>query len=367
MKKLLKRVQAEGWSAEIVIAASILIAFGMFLFLGAAGGFTSGNLGAWLHYYAYMFSGSLPEFVYVTILFFCLLIILLVIWSLGRGFLGEFFAKLSTKKDPRQIFSATLRRAVPMLLIIPAVLFITIVALAMGEANEFARARLADGMVIGWEHALFGAYAFAALGAIRYPAWLIDFIIFSFDNMALILVVAGMVVAYLAPRRFRELLIAFCIGILAMVPFWLMVPVLSPQDRYIDNIYQLPMPPAIAAAVANYHPQPQIAAFLDDARKEKAGLPALPTSTFPSAHVFWAAIAGYYLFRARRWLGWIVLPLLVASTFGTILLAQHYFFDVPLGLAIAALAIWLAHDFEIISQAAVSRGTPDAPPSAAYR
>jgi membrane-associated phospholipid phosphatase len=141
------------------------------------------------------------------------------------------------------------------------------------------------------------------------------------------------------------------------------VPVLSPQDRYIDNIYQLqispPAPASLVVAVANYHPQPEIAAFLQTIRTGKVGLPALPTSTFPSAHVLWAAIAGWYLFQAdadarrngrrtwRRWLGWIALPFLIASTFGTVLLAQHYFMDIPAALVIAALAIWLANSIAV--------------------
>ena len=210
----------------------------------------------------------------------------------------------------------------------------------------FAPARLHDALVIGWEHAIFGTYVFAALGNFHYWNWLLACIIFCFNNMAIALIVAGIILSYISLKYFHELLIAFCLGILMMVPIWLLLPVLSPQDRFIDNIYHLPDPSGIATVVANYHPQPQLEAFLKFVRSGKTDLPALPTSTIPSAHIFWAMLAGYYLFRAKRWLGWIVLPFLIASSFGTILLAQHYFLDVPAGLAIAALAIWLARDVE---------------------
>jgi len=373
-------------AVEIILLASIVAALVLFfafgVAVGSAGGFTGGSMMAWAHYYGNLLGGSFVGFIYWTILFVCLVAIMLVIWSLGGAFLEIIFPKWGIwrrggdtksdtkndgskpgrrkKMDPRDFFLAAARRSREMLLVIPAILFITIVALAMGEANAFAVARLQDAMVIGWEHALFGVYVFAALGggAIHYPHWLITFIIFSFENMALILIGAGIVLSFVAREQFRKLLVAFCIGILAMVPIWLAVPVLSPQDRYIDNIYQLPIsPPAsasLAAAVADYHPQPEIAAFLQTIRTGKAGLPALPTSTFPSAHVFWAALAGWYLFQAdanarkqgrktwRRWLGWVALPFLLASTFGTVLLAQHYFMDVPVALVIAAGAIWLA-------------------------
>jgi hypothetical protein len=358
--------------APTVILASMVAALALFVVLGAAGGFAGSNLSAWANYYGRSLAGSFAGFFYTAILFICLGAIALVIWSLGGAFLSIIFPKwrrtgannnAKAAADPREIFIAAARRSREMLLVIPAVLFVAIVALAMGEANMFAPVRLQDAVIIGLEHALFGNYVFAALGAIHYPHWLIAFIVFSFENMALILIGAGIVLSFIARERFRELLIAFCIGILAMFPLWLMVPVLSPQDRFINNVYHLPDSQQLALAVANYHPQPEIANFLQTIRTGKAGLPALPTSTIPSAHIFWAALAGYYLFRAKKWLGWVALPFLLASSFGTVLLAQHYFLDVPAGLAVAALAIWLAHG----ATSAAAHETPDALPEVVYR
>ncbi|HVO28791.1 MAG TPA: phosphatase PAP2 family protein [Candidatus Paceibacterota bacterium] len=354
----MERPPKKNRTAEAVVAAGILVALGLLIAVGVASGSAGANLGAWADYYGRTFAGSFTGFVYVTIVYLCLVAMMLVIWSLGKSFLMVMFPALrkGRKDDPLATLLAVVRRSREVWLIIPAILFIIVMALAMGEANEFARARLADAAVIGIEHAIFGNYVFAALGAVRYPHWLIEFIIGSFENMSVILIGAGMVLAYLAPRRFRELIVAFCLGLLIMFPIWLAVPVLSPQDRYIDNVYGLPDPPRIAIAVADYHPQPEIADFLAGVRAQKAGLPALPTSTMPSAHIFWAALAGYYLFRAKKWLGWVALPFLAASSFGTVLLAQHYFADIPAGLAVAALAIWLA------SISSASRETPRALP-----
>ena len=359
--------------APWILAASIVAASFWFVLFGLAGGFAGGSASAWVSYYIADSVGSITNFFYDAVLSVCLLVLLLVIWSFSRSFVVLFFPKFSTLKKgrgkvagkkqdaPRDFFVDIAKRSREVLLILPAILFVTVIALAMGEANAFARDRLQDAVVIGWEHALFGTYVFAALGAINYPVWLISFVVFSFDNMALILIGAGALLAYVSRRHFRELLVAFSLGILIMVPLWLTLPVLSPQDRFINNVYQLPQPPQVALAVESYHPSPQISAFLTAARAEKANLPALPTSTIPSAHVFWAALAGYYLFHARRVFGWIALPFLIASTFGTVLLAQHYFMDVPAGIAVAALAIWLAHDVEPAYEkvtSAVSRGTP---------
>jgi PAP2 superfamily len=351
----MKQRQKKWNEAVVIIIASTIAALVLLVVAGVARGAadsSGGGLLPWLSYYGHTLSGSLADLLYGSILFFCLVIILLVIWSLGKSFLLLIFPKLRGKlgvaaagdksDDPRRVFLAAAKRSREMLLIIPAMLYITLLALVMGEANEFSRARLQDLRVIGAEHWLFGNYIFAALGSIHYPHFLIVFIIWSFGSMSVVLIGAGMVIAYLSPQRFRELLVAFCLGLLIMIPMWIALPVLSPQDRFIDNVYNLPMPPSIDVAVKNYHPQGEIADFLANVRKGKANLPALPTSTIPSAHIFWASIVGYYLFRTKKWLGWITLPVLLASSFGTILLAQHYFLDIPAGVAIAAIAIWLA-------------------------
>ncbi len=332
-------------TAGAVLAASIMTALFLLFVLGAAGGFADGSsASAWIAYYSHTFSGSFSGFFSVTVTFLCVAVIMLVMWSFGKEFLGIIFPRLRGAKggDLRDTLIASAKRSREAVWIIFAVMLVLAVALIMGEANIFAPARLQDQMIIGGEQWLFGNYAFAALGAVHYPHWLITFIIFSFVNMDLILITAGIILSYIALERFRELLVAFSVGMLFMVPLWLAVPALSPQDRYINNIYHLPDPPQLALAVQNYHPQPELADFLQSVRVGKASLPSLPTSTIPSAHVFWAALAGYYLFRAKRWLGWVALPFLSASTFGTVLLAQHYFMDIPAGLAVAALAIWLA-------------------------
>jgi membrane-associated phospholipid phosphatase len=103
----------------------------------------------------------------------------------------------------------------------------------------------------------------------------------------------------------------------------------------------------MATVIANYHPEPQITDFLKTVRAEKADLPDLPTTTIPSAHVFWLGIAGYYFFKSKKWLGWIMAPFLVASAAGTVLLAQHYLLDVIASLLIVALVVKITSLLEI--------------------
>jgi len=124
---------------------------------------------------------------------------------------------------------------------------------------------------------------------------------------------------------------------------WLVFPVLSPHDRFIDNIYKLPVSTTIQRYVENYQPQQEIKVFLEGMRESKEGLGVLPTSTFPSAHVAWAVLLVYYAWRLQPMLGLIAFPFAALSSLGTFLFAQHYFVDLPAGILVSVFSIWIAH------------------------
>ncbi len=316
---------------ELVLLGSIALCFGLFLLFATPPGIGAkewGGPAALAAYYAQGMGIALANYAYYAYIGFFIIVFGLII-------AGNF------KTFPIvAILKKILRAAAAVCL---AIFFLIIASFVVNEANAFNRNSLHDAAVIGWDRALTGHYVFAALGSVTYPHLFIVFVIGSFASMSFILIIAGLCVGYEHPELLRELISAFCIGIIMMMAVWLALPALSPQDRFIDNVYHLPVPPDIASTVASYHPQREIEDFLANVRAEKnASGGFAPTSTIPSAHVFWAVLAGYYLFRSRKLLGWIALPFLLASSFGTVLLAQHYFADVPLGIVAAFLAILLA-------------------------
>ena len=113
-------------TATIVLAASIFASLVLLFALGALGGFAGAgaNWSAWIAYYSKTLSGSLAGFFYDGVLFLCLVVIVLVIWSLGRSFLLVWFPKWrdanNKKDDPRKVFLDAAMRSREMLLIIPA-------------------------------------------------------------------------------------------------------------------------------------------------------------------------------------------------------------------------------------------------------
>lgn len=324
-----------------------------------------------LAYYFSVTSRSLGYILAGAAYFAAGFLMVLVAVSLIKNFLDAARGKNIT---PRMVGSKTFAGAARnawkkiwpgVAIMAPAIIFISIMSFALDSLNLIDKARLIDIVLVNGEHALFGNYGFIIFAGANYPAWFAKFVILSFNNMSGILLTAAFIIAYIRLNVLRQFAAAFCFGMLLMVPVWFAMPALSPQDRFITNIYHLPVPAVIASAVADFHPVPPIANFLANIESGKDTLTDLPTSTFPSAHAAWAVLTGYYLFLAqatapwyRRWLGWIALPFLIASTLGTVILAQHYFFDPIVGIIIAVVAIYAVNKLAKIDETPAAKTLP---------
>jgi membrane-associated phospholipid phosphatase len=331
------------------------LAFLVFLALGFLGGFRAASDGGGpfglLAYYAQAFGVDFFKCLDQLFLLACLFVTFLAFYGIMRRFLFLFLesihSKMAAKVDlsgsPWRAVRAAAKRLGGVLLdFLPSMVLLLLLSLIFSEANGLDKSRLADLGVIAPEHFFTGTYIFAWFGSFHWPHPIIEFIIGCFMNVATVVILSALYVGYVTPRVFREMLTAFAIGMMILAACWLAVPALSPQDRFIDDVYKLPVPTGLADVVANYHPQPEIQDFLTNIRVGKSDLPNLPTSTIPSAHIFWLGLAGYYFFKSKKWLGWIALPFVIASGFGTVLLAQHYLLDVIASLVVVAVSVWAA-------------------------
>ena len=329
---------------------SVLICAILFFALGFAGGFRTSigilKVSGFLSYYGRTFGtallASLEQFALLLFLFLVALAVPSFIKRFISSVRGGGSGPSSVMESPMVGIKRAAKKIGSMLLdLLPVALFMIFSSFVFSEANALNRGRLQDLGILNLEHGILGSYLFVSFGAVHIPSAIIGFIITCFLGVAGIVIIPALFVGYATPRVLRELIVAFCIGMLILIPIWLLVPAMSPQDRFIDNVYSLPVPPEIAAAVATYHPQEEIAQFLKDVRVGKSQLPDMPTSTIPSAHMFWLGVACYYFFRSKKWLGWVTLPFLTASAMGTIFLAQHYFLDIIASIGVIALAVFL--------------------------
>jgi membrane-associated phospholipid phosphatase len=226
----------------------------------------------------------------------------------------------------------------------PVVLTFIFICLIMAYVNPVNATRLIDDQVVEWDRAITGGYPFIVLQNIQYPSWFIQEVKFSFMDLPVVLIGFSLLVFFFFRAKFEEMAAVFCLNLVIMIFLWQIFPVLSPHDRFIDNVYQLPSPPAVEEVLrSNYKPQPQLQDLLKGVRAKKdqnlGGV--MPTSTLPSAHVAWATLLVYFAYRTKKWFLIFLLPVALLSSLGTVLFAQHYFVDVPAGVLAMALSIYL--------------------------
>ena len=264
------------------------------------------------------------------------------------------FLKFSMKlTDWRALFAERLRE-IPSFLkresvffakyALPAGFSFFLVAFILGYVNQINSVNLKDEILMSFDKTIFGVYPGLYLSSFSYPDWFPKAVIFFFENLVSVVAIAAAYLYFRTKPLFKKFSVSLCLSLLFMLPLWMTFPALSPHDRFIDNVYNLPIAEVLSQKIAEYKPSAFVGEFLLEMRnkKEASGTPYLPTSTLPSAHVAWAVIAGFYLFKAKRVLGIIALPPLIFSSFGTVFLAQHYFVDVLGGAGVGLLAIVFA-------------------------
>jgi hypothetical protein len=246
----------------------------------------------------------------------------------------KFFAedlKHKTSRLPKSMFDL-------FKLAFPILLNLFLFSYVVGYVNAINRHRMIDTKLASVDFWLTGTYPFLKLEMIKFPAWLIEAIEFSFSNLTVFLVLAALITYFKNKTAFSKYAVAFFASIILMVPIWLAVPVMSPQDRFIDNVYHLKDPPQMTSALRDFSPVPQVETFLVQMRKSKEGLDMMPTTTFPSSHAAWATIAFIFLLETSCAASIFLAPFLILSTIGTFFLAQHYFVDAPAGILIGVVS-----------------------------
>lgn len=280
--------------------------------------------------------------VFLIVLFF----VRITVWWLNAATKGLDPAVVFSRENAKHAFRDFLEFLRNLLLIgIPSILALYALTLALGELNVFNTSRLRDEFIFQLDVFLTQTFPSLSLTSFQYSGWFVEATRVSFDNIVAAFALLGAYLFQAKHKLFREAGGAFFLGLMIMFIGWTLLPVLSPHDRFIDNVYNLEISSQAQGYVNNYHPQEEIVSFLQKMRESKEGLSVMPTSAIPSAHVAWAVLLVYYSWRAHRFLVLVALPIAVLSTFGTVLFAQHYFIDMPTGIATGVLSIVIARYF----------------------
>ena len=224
---------------------------------------------------------------------------------------------------------------------IPTIICLILLSFILPYMNQINSVRLKDEVLMNIDLSLTRVHPFIYLASLILPDWFVGAVVFLFQNFALMLIAGAMYIFFKNKIIFQKFSVAFCLALIFIFPLWLKFPAMSPQDRFIDNVYNLPVASALSGEITAYNPHLYVKQFLADVRtgKEKSSLPYMPTSTMPSSHIIWAMILGYFLFRTNFVVGLITLPLLMLSSFGTVFLAQHYFIDILAGIMVSGVTV----------------------------
>ena len=321
---------------EIPSVIAIVVFTGAFFFL-RGGDVYPGEL---LSYYAKLALGSPQSIFYWTGELFLVAIFLQVAYLLLAFGLRERppkeFLSYLVYSQPRLLWRQLKKNLLSGVLLLLGAISL---GLVIGQLNIFNTPNLKDELIAQWDFLLTGTYPFLSLGSLQYPGWFVGAVEFSFRYLAMAVFVLAAYAFFWRSDIFRQTVAAFFLGLVILFFGWSMFPAMSPHGRFIDNVYNLSIPPALEQQLQPYSPHEKVASFQKGMREDLNDLSVLPTTTMPSAHVAWGVLLVYYSFRISRWLLLFTLPFALLSTLGTVLFAQHYFVDIPAGILVSILSI----------------------------
>ena len=165
-----------------------------------------------------------------------------------------------------------------------------------------------------------------------------------YGNLVLVLGLIFTLTLVANSRRFYAMLLAFFLCAMIALPFWYLVPALTPVERYVDNILAMPVQEDIQDTLRSYEPNENVSSYLDGlrSRRNQNTDGFLEITTMPSMHVAWGTVIAYFGIRLWAPLAIVLVPYFLVNAFSTVYVLQHHAVDVLVGFLVAVMAIMLA-------------------------
>ncbi len=194
------------------------------------------------------------------------------------------------------------------------------------------------------DYLIFGVYPpfflqkFAAIGSIGFLS------VLAYRQILFIISVVVLTALFTNSQLLRKFIISFIIAGFIGLPFWTLIPAISPAEMYVVNTLGRPVPENINYEIKNTKIEKNIDEYLPHVLETwiDPTLKSFAVSTFPSMHVAWGVIAvviGIELFTPYAI---FLLPWLFFNILGTVTTFQHYAVDSLFGILVAVLALFIA-------------------------
>lgn len=329
-------------TAEIIVMIAVFFFYAALLLISTDSG---ANPWATIHYYLSQIVHSASPVVRFTLVVSILYIFTRVlVWCFASLFGGGPLPALSLQYFRSAFFQLIKRTSKFFFRALPAVVNILLFGAVIARLDGRPNLPLFNSILAEADHWLTGAYPFFWLGNQPLLAPLAPIIIYAFVLLAPVMILFFVFLYAAECENVRSRFIAaFFVSMTIAIGFWYYFPAHSPHDAFLDNLSHETIRPELAKDIANYHPPQAVGNFLLMIRDGKTqGRAPLPTTTMPSAHIIWATLLVYYLYRVDRRTLWVSIPYWLLSSLGTIYLVQHYLIDIPAGIAVGGAAILIS-------------------------
>lgn len=155
-----------------------------------------------------------------------------------------------------------------------------------------------------------------------YQPWLTELMAFSYWSYYIMLPLAG-VILYLKKDKSLFFSFVFNLSLTLYICYfsYLFLTARGPHETltslYVDR---------------------EIAGLFDRLVQMIQGSASISGAAFPSSHVAAVWVVLIYMFKFRKWLGWILLPLILSLSFSVVYMGYHYAVDSMAGILIVGLA-----------------------------
>ncbi len=176
-----------------------------------------------------------------------------------------------------------------------------------------------------------------------------------FDNMGLVIIIVYKSLPFLLsilfsalfvanPQYFYKALLSFIIMFLMGLPLWFLFPAVSPFDAYIDNVLHIQAPLYLQGTLSAYQPNEHLTAFFTSMAdlNIKTDNQFFAITTMPSMHIAWALLILFFGVKIYRPMALLLVPYFFLNAIATVYLLQHYAIDIPAGLMVGIISIWIA-------------------------
>ncbi len=224
-----------------------------------------------------------------------------------------------------------------------------IILTSVAHSTTPARATMLAEKLLGWDKKIFG---------VNLPLWIhtsanpfhnileiigpTSLVCYSFLALALGLL---FIAAFVRGQKFSlAVLLAFVFSEILSTPLWLSFPGLTPAARFLYNITNTPLSPALAAESASMYISPAVTQFISTIKTLQThdATPFLDVTNFPSMHIAWATLILFFGYRIWKYSAIILVPFFLLTVVATLYGLQHYGVDILAGATIGAISCFVA-------------------------